>query len=279
MEFMVGVINNFGGFYRTSFYFHELKRTGAKLLPPCVNESELYTRITGEQVYVGLIHIERLTSTLKEKILTERSKYGTYLSMEDFIERTQPGLEQLNTLIRIGALRFTGKGKKELLWRANFFQKQQKTEPVAVALFQEAKVEFQLPELTSLPLEDAFDEIEILGFALGNMFELIDDDLQGITYADQLPALLGKQVNLVGQLVTIKSSRTKYGEVMNFGTFLDPASNWLDTVHWPESIMQYPFLGDGFYRMKGKVVQDFGVYAVEVTWMKKLGYKVVKGND
>src|ERR1044071_2322377 len=26
LEFMVGVINNFGGFYRTEFYFHEIGR-------------------------------------------------------------------------------------------------------------------------------------------------------------------------------------------------------------------------------------------------------------
>ena len=80
-------------------------------------------------------------------------------------------------------------------------------------------------------------------------------------------------------MVEIKSSRTKYGETMNFGTFLDPAGNWLDTVHWPESIQTFPFRGGGFYRMTGKVVEDFGVYAVEVTWMKKLGYKPIKDND
>ena len=40
MEFMVAVINNFGGFYSTQFYFHELKKTGAKVSPPCINEGE-----------------------------------------------------------------------------------------------------------------------------------------------------------------------------------------------------------------------------------------------
>src|SRR5204862_409497 len=61
MEFMVGVINNFGGFYRTPFYFHELRKAGARLHAPCVNQSDTYTNIKGIDVYVGLIHIERLT--------------------------------------------------------------------------------------------------------------------------------------------------------------------------------------------------------------------------
>ena len=49
MEFMVAVINNFGGFYSTELYFHELKKTGAKLEAPCVNSSEELTYIFGNE--------------------------------------------------------------------------------------------------------------------------------------------------------------------------------------------------------------------------------------
>ncbi len=41
LEFMVAVINNFGGFYRTWVYVHEAKRYGATIQPPCVNKSTL----------------------------------------------------------------------------------------------------------------------------------------------------------------------------------------------------------------------------------------------
>ncbi|HSB94402.1 MAG TPA: DNA polymerase III subunit alpha, partial [Flavitalea sp.] len=71
-EFMVAVINNFGGFYSTELYFHELKKTGAILEPPCVNYSEELTYITGSVVYVGLIHIQNLEGKLIERILEER---------------------------------------------------------------------------------------------------------------------------------------------------------------------------------------------------------------
>ena len=41
LEFMVAVINNFGGFYRTWVYVHEAKRYGATIQLPCVNKSNL----------------------------------------------------------------------------------------------------------------------------------------------------------------------------------------------------------------------------------------------
>ncbi len=53
----------------------------------------------------------------------KRKQHGPYLHLQDFIERTNIGLEQLNTLVSIGAFRFTGKTKKQLLWEANFLQK------------------------------------------------------------------------------------------------------------------------------------------------------------
>jgi DNA polymerase-3 subunit alpha len=47
-------------------------------------------------------------------------------------------------------------------------------------------------------------------------------------------------------------------------------------VHFPDVANRSPLIGKGFYHMKGKVVEDFGVFVVEVAWMKKLGRKVVQ---
>lgn len=124
MEFMVAVINNFGGFYSTELYFHELKKAGAVVRAPCVNRSDQLTNISGNTVHVGLIHIQGMEDKLIESILMQRAEAGPYLSLHDFMVRTGIGQEQLNTLIRVGALRFTGKSKKELLWEANFLHRQ-----------------------------------------------------------------------------------------------------------------------------------------------------------
>ncbi|PZX52563.1 DNA polymerase III subunit alpha [Algoriphagus chordae] len=273
MEFMVAVINNFGGFYSTEFYFHELKRTGAKVNPPCVNRSEYLSNIRGEEVFVGLIHIQQLEKKLCDFILVERQANGAYLSLEDFIERTHAGPEQLNILISVGAFGFTGLGKKKLLWKANFAQKHLSSIPDSPALFREPPMDFTLPDFPDYPLEDALDEINVLGFALTDMFRLCAHDGSGTVFAEQLPSLLGKNVEVLGQLVVTKDVRTIHREHMAFGTFLDPKGDWLDTVHFPPSLKRYPFQGKGFYKMRGRVMEEFGTYAVEVNSMWKVGLR------
>ena len=60
---------------------------------------------------------------------------------------------------------------------------------------------------------------------------------------------------------------------MYFGTFLDSYCYWIDSVHFPDSADRYSLEGKGFYHMKGKIVEEFGVYTIEVQWMKKIGFK------
>jgi DNA polymerase III alpha subunit len=85
-----------------------------------------------------LVHIKSLEKGTINGILEERSHHGAFFNLEDLIHHTYLGPEQLNTFIRVGALRFTGKNKKELVWQANFLYKQVgKVGAVFTALFQE----------------------------------------------------------------------------------------------------------------------------------------------
>ena len=276
-EFMVAVINNFGGFYHTELYFHELKRTGVQILPPCVNEGENLTTIRGTTVYTGFIHVQGLEEKTTAAMLEERSRNGPYLHLQDFIERTAIGLEQLNMLVRVGALRFTGKNKKELLWEANFLQKKNRYTTVYAPLFSEPPVNFTLPQLQQHPLDDALDEIELLGFALGDVWNLADIDTGPFQTAADLPSRLGNVVQVIGYYVTTKAISTSNRQTMHFGTFLDKQGDWIDTVHFPQSFQYSPFQGKGFYILKGKVTEEFGVYAIDVSHCRKVGHKS-KGN-
>ena len=430
MEFMVAVINNFGGFYTTELYFLELKKTGATVLAPCVNNSEHLTHISGKEVYVGLVHIQGMEDKLVERILYQRWKDGVFLTLHDFMERTGIGAEQLNILIRVGALRFTGKNKKELLWEANFlhrkgvgvaagasrevrvrgrvvggdtnheggvrsdgmrgktkgknvigqnpeeedlsgaekytleYQEKEALDEDSIKqplmrqplLFVEPPVTFKLPQLSHHPIDDALDELEILGFSLCNPFELVDVGIgfggvgvvvggdtnhevkvSGVVGGDtnqevrvggvggedtnyevrvgngpassqdinhevkvsgvvgqdtnhksrvggvadkvaalfvpavRMPECLGQTITMLGYLITQKPVHTVKGEMMYFGTYVDAAGDWLDTVHFPDSAKAYPLQGRGFYRMTGTVVEEFGVFNLEVNHMVKVG--------
>ena len=273
LEFMVGVINNFGGFYRTEFYVHEARMNGAIIEAPCVNHSEHLTTIYDNQIYIGFIHLKSLETKVAQYIAAERHQNGEYKSLDNFLRRAPGiGLEQLRILIRIGSFRFTQKTKQQLLWESMLYFSNAKSKPTTtIDLFDTEPKVYPLPELKRNPLEDAFDEIELLGFPLCNPFDLLAIDNHGDTAARELSNKKGKQVRMVGYIVTTKDAYTmKTKEHMAFGTFYDVNGEVFDTVHFPNSAKQFPFRGRGFYEMKGKVTEDFGVYAIDVQWMDKL---------
>jgi DNA-directed DNA polymerase III PolC len=270
LEFMVGVINNFGGFYKTEFYFHEARMNGAHIEAPCVNQSEYLTTIYGREIFIGFIHLKSLETKVARQIEAERKQNGNYKSLDNFLRRIDLGLEQVRILIRIGAFRFVNKTKQQLLWEAMlYFSNTKNRNKTTVDLFDTEPKEYPLPKLQRNEIEDAFDEIELLGFPLCNPFKLIENPERGIL-ATQLHKNLNKQVHIIGYCVTTKPTSTRSGEPMGFGTFNDREGNVFDTVHFPNVTKQYPFRGRGFYEIKGKVTEDFGVHTIEVSWMDKV---------
>jgi DNA polymerase-3 subunit alpha len=189
-------------------------------------------------------------------------------------------LEQLRILIRIGAFRFVGKTKQKLLWESLLFfnrtvgntsRKTGSKLDATADLFDTEPKEYPLPDLIHDPLEDAFDEIELLGFPLCNPFDLLATQDYGDTFACHLSQKKHEPVCMVGYLITTKDAYTmKTKEHMCFGTFFDNYGEVFDTVHFPGSARNFPFRGRGFYELKGKVLEDFGVYAIDVNQMTKL---------
>ena len=70
--------------------------------------------------------------------------------------------------------------------------------------------------------------------------------------------------------MTAKLTSTTKREQMYFGTFLDRAGDWLDTVHFPDIARRYPFRGRGVYSIIGKVVEEFDCISIEVAEMERL---------
>jgi error-prone DNA polymerase len=274
LEFMVAVINNFGGFYRTWVYFNEAQRCGAHIELPCVNRSRHETRISGKTIYIGFVHVQNLEQSVISGVVNERQQHGEFSTLSDFIERTAITKEQLVILIRLGALRFTGISKAELLWKAHMLLN--KTVPVAKtkAMFEAKPREFVLPKLDQSVLGDAWDEIELLGFPVSmTAFDLLQTNFRGELTAKDLMANLGRNVRMLGRLVTIKYVRTVRKEIMHFGTFTDVEGEFFDTVHFPPSLKNYPFRGDGIYLILGKVVEEFGFPSLEVEKMAKIPFQ------
>jgi error-prone DNA polymerase len=305
LEFMTGVINNFGGFYSSWVYFNEARNCGATLHLPCVNRGDYKTSIAGTDIYVGFVHVANLENAVAKRISEERKVNGDYIGLEDFIIRTGTPLEQMIILIRIGAFRFTGKTKAQLLWEAHLLQGKRvesskspvqsinrqsttgssivnlrsdvvnlKSDVVNPVLFYSPPKTYELPTLEQSTVEDVYDEVELLGFPVKHTyFDLLETSFRGEIMAKDMIGSLGKKVRMLGQLVTIKYVRTVKQEWMHFGTFIDISGHFFDTVHFPDSVKNYPFRGDGIYLVLGKIVEESGFPSMEVQKMAKMPLK------
>ncbi len=301
LEFLVGVANNFGGFYHTEFYLHEAKRAGAVIEAPCVNTSEELCSLhkaTGwagpsnassraaqpmpdgpqpaARIYLGLSNIKGLESGAVELILHERRRNGPFAHLEDLLRRVPMGQEQVRILARVGALRFTGRSKPQLLWDITLLHR-----PATVAadgdLFATPVEAPKLPDLQHHPLADAYDELELLGFPLCDPFSLVDpvqeDPRAPFILKRDMDRHVGRRVSMLGYLIHVKATDTHHGQRMTFGSFIDTAGDFWDSTQFPDVAAHYTFRGRGIYRLTGVVEEEFGHTALRTDRFEKLPWR------
>ena len=184
LEFIVGVINNFGGFYKTEFYVHEARLSGATIHAPCLNHSNHLTTLEGTDLYLGFIHVKGIAQRMVFAMMVERARRGPFRSLTEFCGRVEVEAGQLELLVRIGAFRFTGRTKAELLWEKNATFSPGRALTHGADLFARPAPQqyFHLDlspnhrpghPYSAEQLDQAFDELEILGFPLCNPFLLV----------------------------------------------------------------------------------------------------------
>jgi len=272
IEFMVAVINNQGGFYRTEVYVHEARMSGARIHNPCVNKSEFETTLYGKDVYLGFMHLQGLQKEVAQNIVTEREEHGEYASLEEFIYRVPIGIEGVQLLIYIAAFRFTGKTKNELLVTARRIMLRFTPKSIGPMLFPYAVQQYELPMLLRSPYEDAFDEIELLGFPVSvTPFNLLKTSYRGDVKACDLVQHHKKQVKMLAYLVSRKHVPTKMG-AMYFGTWIDANGEFFDTAHFTGSLKSYPFKGGGCYLLLGTVEVDYHFPTITISKMEKMPF-------
>jgi DNA-directed DNA polymerase III PolC len=272
IEFMVAVINNQGGFYRTEVYVHEARMSGATIHNPCVNKSEYETTVYGIDVYLGLMHLEGLETKIAHFIVSEREKHGEFKSLEDFINRIPIGIEGIQILIFIGAFHFTGKTKNQLLVIARLILVNFKPENRNMLLLQEPVKDYKLPVLERSSFEDAFDEIELLSFPVScSPFDLLQTRYRGDVMARDLVKHHKKTVKMLAYLISRKHVPTNRG-TMYFGIWIDIEGEYFDTAHFTDSLEKYPFQGGGCYLLLGTVEVDYHFPTITVTKMAKMPF-------
>ena len=271
VEFMVAVINNEGGFYRKEVYIHEARMSGGKVHNPCVNHSSVDTTLFANDIYLGLKLIDFISTDIMEQIVSEREINGDYLSLEDFILRIPIGIETTQTLIYVSAFRFTGKAKSELILMSRLLIVKKAT-VVHSRLFKEPIEQLAMPKLSRSIYEDAFDEIENLGFPVSmSPFDLLITKHRGEVMAKDLCEHQDKTVRVIGYLISRKQVPTKRGD-MNFGTWVDHEGTYFDTAHFADCLKQYPFSGGGCYLLLGTVKVEYGFPTITIHKMAHMPF-------
>ena len=92
---------------RVKIYLKDLKEQGFKVLPPDINESNLYfTIVNDNEVRFGLGSIKNIGGQLIKFIEEDRNQNGPYQSLADFLKRVQHkdlNKKSLESLIKAGA--------------------------------------------------------------------------------------------------------------------------------------------------------------------------------
>ena len=283
LEFYIAAINNYGGFYRTWVYVNEAVKAGGILHTPCINNSNITTCLRNldghcRDIFPGFELIKGLDTKWQKLLTSERTANGMYAGPEDLVARLSIPFEQLRILIKAGALDFTGHSRKMLLMKAYLLSAQAGREPAGIAAL---TLPVKLPVLQQerdTPLERAFNEIELLGFPVSlGWFGLLATVQLPVVRKSNLHIYTGRSIETTGKLVTTKPVSTKNSERMLFGTFLDYEGGFIDTVHFPKALNEWPVYGGGIYRLRGLVTNDFGVYTINISECELLPMKALPG--
>src|SRR5260370_14392723 len=137
-EFLAAMCSAGAGFYHVSAYVEEAKRWGIEVRLPSMNHSRMeYTAETGADgrrtLRVGLMQVKGLRLETILTIVRTREESGAFRSLEDFLRRVPIERDEIEALIKCGALDEVGNEMRtmtrpEMLWRREFLQRKKKKE-------------------------------------------------------------------------------------------------------------------------------------------------------
>jgi len=262
-EFIAAVVSNQGGYYSTFAYLSEGRRMGLTILPPHINASVWACTGSGTTVRVGLMQIKGLREDLAKQIVAEREMNGPYRSVSDFLSRVKLDYTQAKLLIKAGCLdSIAGElTRPALLWR--------------VFAAQAAKPPGYIPIPTEYSAQKTLHhELELFGFPLYcHPLDLFKDALAGTPHilAKELDHHVGREVTVIGWLLTEKIVSTKKGDPMEFMT-LEDQTGMYDATLFPTTYRHYCHLlvTNQAYVVTGLVEEHLSTVTVTVKTLQLL---------
>jgi DNA-directed DNA polymerase III PolC len=225
-EFMAAVLTHGKGFYHPLVYVLECHRLGIKLLSPSVNDPGPAFTPHGKSIRVALTKLKGISMRTGDAMIEARQR-GSFPSMADFFHRVKPSGEELEAMIRVGALDEFGETRTRQFWQAQQLIKTFGTSSRSNQswLIPPAGLE-RLPEIplnAPTRLEKLQWETELFGYAVsGHPLELYGD-IAWDSYCpvSRLGEFVGQVVTTCGLIVEQRTHHQITGEPMKFLSISD----------------------------------------------------------
>jgi DNA polymerase-3 subunit alpha/error-prone DNA polymerase len=225
-EFMAAVLTHGKGFYRRIVYVLECLRLGIHMRPPSVNDPGPNYVVREGAIRVPVQQIKGVTGKMCERLVSERQK-GRFESLRDFYVRVRPDDEELERLLRVGALDEFNSRRTALFWEVRWLHEGARHDKG----FGERSL---LPppstdRVPAVPLSepDAHQklewEMELLGFTASAHPLDLYPDIHWASYCRvaDLGDHIGEQVTCCGLVVEDRTAQQVTGELMKFMTLAD----------------------------------------------------------
>lgn len=253
VEFMAALMSNeTGDSDKILKDLNECRKQRMQVLPPDVNESVAGFSVRGNAIRYGLEAVKGIGEKAVEFIISERTKNGHFLSLDDFIERVdQKAINRrvIESLIKCGAFDSTKESRRGMHDRLDALlriqaQESKNKDSNQMSLFGSTPASKPLiatkRDVPEWPVNQKLNfEREALGFFIsGHPLEKFQTELKrlGVITSDQIQAT--KVPVRVGGVVTqLKLKNTKKGD--RYASFL--LEDWLgviDAIVWPDVYKQ-----------------------------------------
>ncbi|MBL8859366.1 MAG: DNA polymerase III subunit alpha [Planctomycetes bacterium] len=121
-EYIAAFLASDTGYYATRVYVEEARRLGVPILGPDVNKSAREFCVERGALRVGLAQVKGVQERTLDALFAAREKDGPFVSLPEFLERTQAHTDECERLIQCGAFDAFDRTIPELLWRLHLLR-------------------------------------------------------------------------------------------------------------------------------------------------------------
>jgi DNA polymerase-3 subunit alpha len=249
---------------KREFYIKAMEKSGLKVAPPNINESEPDFEHRGNIIYYGLKQIKNIGNRAIEGIVKERNEGGQFKSIFDLASRCSKkdiNKKVLETLIYSGALDCFGKKRSQLLdvlpkvleLSQDAHRKDFDESPI-VAFFSadnhsqsDMTDDEKYPEIPEFPISDLLaKEQDLLGFYVSGHPTASYRKISGALFHDSRIFKINpyvENITLLGMVTETKTLMTKRKEEM-LKFFLEDEYGITECVMFPNAYKEYRKLAE-----------------------------------